>query len=135
MNGQQKAEANFQAFEQWIEVQTPESYANITHRGKLKRGDITKACGFAKSALTQNPRIRERLETLEEDLRVQGVLPRLSEKGECEKADAPLYEAKSDKVMDSKRLASLEKENLELKAKLARLEELAQVIEEMGIHV
>lgn len=135
MNGQQKAEANLQAFEQWILVQTPESYANIMHRGKLNRVDIAKACDFAKSALTQNPRIRQRLETLEEDLREQGVLPPLSDMGKSENVEVSLYEAKPEQAMDSKRLADLEKENLELKAKLARLEELAQVIEEMGIQV
>jgi len=135
MNGQQKAEANLQAFEQWIALQTPESFTQITHRGKLKRGDIAKACDFAKSALTQNPRIKERLETLETDLRTTGVLPPLSEKSEREQAELPKYQSDSDQVSSNKRLQELEKENLELKAKLARYEELAAVIDEIGLNL
>lgn len=134
-NGKQQGQANYEAFEQWISIQTAESYTEITHRGKLKRGDISKACGFAKSVLTQNPRIRMRLEGLEEDLRDIGILPLMSDKGQTEQAEIPMYEAKTDKIMESKRLAELEKENLELKAKLARFEEIAQVIEEMGIQI
>jgi hypothetical protein len=135
MNGQQKAEANLQAFEQWIALQTPESFTQITHRRKLKRGDIAKACDFAKSALTQNPRIRERLETLEADLRAKGILPPLSEKGEREKAEIPKYQSNSDQISSNKRLQELEKENLELKSKLARYEELASVIDEIGLNL
>jgi hypothetical protein len=135
MNGQQKSEANFQAFEQWIALQTPESFAQITHRGKLKRGDISKACGFAKSALTQNPRIRERLEALEADLRTKGILPPLSEKGEREQAEIPTYHSNAESLLNAKRLQALEKENLELKAKLARYEELASVIDEIGLNL
>lgn len=59
MNGQQKAEANLETFKQWILLQTPESFTQITHRVELKRVDIAKACGFAKSALVQNPSIRK----------------------------------------------------------------------------
>lgn len=135
MNGQQRAEANFQIFEQWIAVQTPESFAQITHRGKLKRNDIAKACNFAKSALTQNPRIRERLEALENDLRAKGILPPLSEKGEREQAEIPKYHSNSESLLNAKRLQALEKENLELKAKLARYEELASVIDEIGLNL
>lgn len=133
-SGQQKAEANFLAFEQWISLQTPESYTKITHRGKLKRSDIAKACGFAKSALTQNPRIRERLEVLEDVLREKGVLPSLSDTKAREDSKAPKYDSSSNsRIMESKRLAQLEQEVLELKAKLARYEELAEVIDEIGL--
>jgi hypothetical protein len=134
MNGQQKSEANFHAFEQWIAVQTDESFTQITHRGKLKRNDIAKACGFAKSAPTQNPRIRERLEGLEDVLREKGVLPSLSETKAREGSKAPKYDSSSSsRIMESKRLAQLEQEVLELKAKLARYEELAEVIDEIGL--
>lgn len=133
-SGQQKAEANLLAFEQWIAVQTDESFTQITHRGKLKRNDIAKACGFAKSALTQNPRIRERLEGLEDDLREKGVLPKLPETKARKTSKTPKYDSSTNsKIMESKRLAQLEQEVLELKAKLARYEELAEVIDEIGL--
>lgn len=133
-SGQQKAEANFLAFEQWIAAQTDESFIQITHRGKLKRNDIAKACSFAKSALTQNPRIRERLDGLEDDLREKGVLPSLSETKARDASKAPKYDSSSNsRIMESKRLAQLEQEVLELKAKLARYEELAEVIDEIGL--
>jgi len=134
MNGQQKSEANFHAFEQWIAVQTDESFTQITHRGKLKREDIFKACGFSKSVLTQNPRIRERLEGLEDDLREKGVLPKLPETKALKTSKTPKYDSSTNsKIMESKRLAQLEQEVLELKAKLARYEELAEVIDEIGL--
>lgn len=78
-NGRQIAEHNVSVFTAWIASKTDPDFRSITHRGALSRSVIAQECGFAKSALTQNPRIRSLLSELEINLRARGVLPALNE--------------------------------------------------------
>lgn len=76
-NGQQLADHNVAVFKAWMASKSDSDYRRITHRGALSRSVIAKECGFAKSALAQNPRIKSLLNDLEVHLRAIGVLPKL----------------------------------------------------------
>lgn len=57
----------------WMASKTDTDFRSMAMRGVLSRTEIATECGFAKSALSQNPRIREALKRLEDDLRERGV--------------------------------------------------------------
>ena len=139
-NGQQKAQQNLDAFHVWAATQTEEDFTQITFRGQLHRGEIAKAIGCGKSALTQNPALKEALKLLEDNLREKGVLPPLTESAK-NNADKPKqYDNTANrKQLNAKRVSVLEAENIELKAKVKELEgklrrfgELNETLSEMG---
>jgi hypothetical protein len=142
-NGQDKAQANVNAFIAWMATQTDETYTQIIYRGKLNRGEVAKAVGCGKSALIQNPEIKKQLITLEDGLRKDGILPPLSPSGVENKASKRPKRYDNTANMTARglsRLSQLEKENLELKAALHELElklslykELSEVMSEMGM--
>lgn len=68
-NGQQKAIHNLEAFQVWQATQSDDDFKQIIFKGKLNRGEITKAVGCGKSALNQNPELNETLVKLENTLR------------------------------------------------------------------
>lgn len=76
-NGKQLAEQNLAIFIGWVASKSDTDFRKIIARGVLSRTEIARECGFAKSALNQNPRIRNSLHTLEEQLRARAVLPPL----------------------------------------------------------
>ena len=78
-SGQQAAEENVRRFTAWAASKTDDEFRNLVSRGVLSRTDIAAECGFAKSALNQNPRIRDALRALESALRERGVLPSAAE--------------------------------------------------------
>lgn len=75
MNGQEKADQSYEAFRKWAASRTDADFREIVRGAQLNRGEICRECGFGRSALTQNPRIKEALFHLEDDLRERGVLP------------------------------------------------------------
>lgn len=139
-NGQQKAQQNVDAFEVWKATQSDDDLLQIIHRGQLKRGEIAKAIGCGRSALTQNPILRESLEHLETELRARGVLPPFAAEAEKAKSNPKEYDAsQASRQLESRRLSQLEAENIELKAKVRELEsrlehfgELSETLSEMG---
>lgn len=78
-SGRQLAEHNLSIFTAWIASKSDSDFRRIVHRGALSRSVIAQECGFAKSALAQNPRIKALLGDLETELRITGVLPQSSE--------------------------------------------------------
>ena len=74
-NGRQIADHNVSIFTAWIASKSDSDFRRIVHRGALSRSVIAQECGFAKSALAQNPRIKALLSDLETELRTTGVLP------------------------------------------------------------
>jgi hypothetical protein len=140
-SGQQKAQQNLEAFEVWKATQTDDDFRQIVFRGQLNRIEVAKGVGCGKSALNQNPALRKALKALEDELRDKAVLPPLTESAR-KNADKPkAYDNTANrKLLDSKRVASLEAENIELKAKLKELEirlerfgELSETLSEMGL--
>lgn len=140
-SGQQKAQQNLEAFEVWKATQTDDDFKQIVFRGQLNRIEVAKGVGCGKSALNQNPALRKALKALEDELRDKAVLPPLTELAR-KNADKPkAYDNTANrKLLDSKRVASLEAENIELKAKVNELEsrlerfgELSETLSEMGL--
>ena len=139
-NGRQKAQQNVAAFEVWAATQTDDDFTQIIFRAQLNRGEIAKAIGCGKSALTQNPELKKSLKALEDELRGKGVLPPLSDSAKKNEGKPQAYDNTANrKLLDSKRVSSLEAENIELKAKVKELEkrlerfgELSETLAEMG---
>jgi hypothetical protein len=139
-NGQQRAEQNLNAFRSWVATQSDDNFKQIVFRGQLNRGEVAKAIGCGKSALNQNPALRQELSLLEDRLRTEGVLPELNDTAKQEKSTPKKYDNTANrKSLDSKRVSTLEAENIELKAKvqglenkLARFGELNETLAEMG---
>ena len=138
MNGHQIAEENYQKFLAWISCKTNDDYKQMVYRGQLSRKEIATECGFGKSAINQNPRIKEALITLEDKLRKKEILPEKVEK----KSEDKLPERNIERVKnqrDSMRLNRLEQENTALRAEnqhfkeaLKRYQLLEEVISETG---
>lgn len=123
-SGQQVAEENVRRFSAWSASKTDDDFRNMVSRGVLSRTEIAAECGFAKSALSQNPRIREALSTLEAGLRERGVLPTVAS-GEEQAASPPTRSPDAARLArDAERLSRLEQENASLKAENAELKRL-----------
>ncbi|HHX8681486.1 TPA: VPA1267 family protein [Vibrio diabolicus] len=140
-NGRQKALENLKAFKVWEATQTDDDLKQIVFRGQLNRIEVAQRIGCGKSALYQNPDLKKALEALEDELRAKGVLPPLTDAAK-NNADKPkAYDNTANrKQLDSKRVSSLEAENIELKAKVSELEqrlerfgELSETLSEMGL--
>ncbi|WP_182039245.1 VPA1267 family protein [Vibrio alginolyticus] len=140
-SGQQKAQQNFEAFEVWKATQTDNDFKQIVFRGQLNRIEVAKGIGCGKSALNQNPALKKALKALEDDLRGKGVLPPLTDAAKKNEDKPQAYDNTANrKLNDSKRVSSLEAENIELKAKVKELEkrlerfgELSETLSEMGL--
>ncbi|MCC4854349.1 VPA1267 family protein [Vibrio lentus] len=140
-SGQQKAQQNLEAFEVWKATQTDDDFKQIMFRGQLNRNEVAKGIGCGKSALNQNPALKEALKALEDKLRGKGVLPPLSDAANKNEGKPQAYDNTANrKLLDSKRVSSLEAENIELKAKVRELEkrlerfgELSETLSEMGL--
>ncbi len=130
-SGQQIAEQNVAVFAAWVASKTDDDLRGMANRGVLSRVKVAKECGFAKSALDQNPRIKSALRELEDSLRLRGILPPAVERD----ADAPpspvVREPGRVRVaQETERLRRLEQENAGLKAEVA---ELKRAIEKYAV--
>ncbi|HDY8020013.1 TPA: VPA1267 family protein [Vibrio vulnificus] len=140
-SGQQKAQQNLEAFEIWQVTQTDDDFKQIVFRGQLNRIEVAKGIGCGKSALNQNPALKKALKALEGELRDKGVLPPLTNAAKKNADNPKAYDNTANrKLLDSKRVSSLEAENIELKAKIKELEkrlerfgELSETLSEMGL--
>ena len=139
-SGRQLADENVAKFVAWIASKTDADFRSLAIRGVLSRSDITAECGFARSVLTQNPRIRTALRELEDQLRERGVLPRAAQGAAGESDDAaPPALASAGSFRDVDRLRRLEQENaalraelVEVKQRLSRFAVLQDVLAETG---
>ena len=140
-SGQQKAQQNLEAFEVWKATQTDDEFKQIVFRGQLNRIEVAKGIGCGKSALNQNPALKKALKALEDELRSKGVLPPLTATAKKNEGKPQAYDNTANrKLLDAKRVSSLEAENIELKAKVKELEkrlerfgELSETLSEMGL--
>jgi hypothetical protein len=124
-NGQQIAQQNFDAFLVWMASKNDDDYRSLENRGVLSRTDIAKECGFAKSSLDQNPRIKTALKALEATLRERGVLPPPA--SNAAPAQTVVREpGKQRAAMDTERLRRLEQENASMRAELSELKRLLE---------
>ena len=121
-SGQQIAEQNVQTFASWVASKSDDDFRAMASRGVLSRKEVAKECGFAKSALDQNPRIKVALRELEDALRLRGVLPVAVERD----PDAPAVPLMREPgqlraALDAERLRRLEQENASLRAENAEV--------------
>lgn len=130
-SGRQIADQNVATFEAWIASKTDYEFRAMVSRGVLSRTEVAKECGFAKSALDQNPRIKGALRNLEDGLRLRGVLPPAVER-DPDAPSAPLMRepGRLRAVEDAERLRRLEQENAALKAEVA---ELKRTVEKFSV--
>jgi len=121
-SGRQLAEQNVAVFAAWLASKTDDDFRAMENRGVLSRKEMATECGFAKSALDQNPRIKAALHDLEEGLRLRGVLPPTVERNtEAEQAPLMREPGRLRAAEDAERLRRLEQENAALKAEAAEL--------------
>jgi len=119
MNGQERAEQNFVTFRSWAASQGDGTFRDMVVRGQLSRTEIANVCGFAKSVLVQNPRVKAALKALEDELRARGVLPPPGDPSDTKPTSPPNPRAGADQA----RLKRLEAENASLRAELSDLRE------------
>lgn len=121
-SGRQVAEENIKKFAAWVSSKTDDDFRSLALRGVLSRTDIAAECGFAKSVLNQNPRIKDSLQVLEEQLRGRGVLPKPANDSLGYIAEAPSTPTDViGRARDAERLKRLEMENASLRAELAEV--------------
>ena len=121
-SGQQLAEQNFIAFNTWLASKTDDDFRQLVSRGVLSRKEIAIECGFSKSALDQNPRIKSALKAAEHALRERGVLPTIADKSQEQPAEPLMREVGKQKLgLDTERLRRLEQENANLRAENGEL--------------
>lgn len=121
-NGRQISEENVKTFASWLASKSDVDFRAMASRGALSRKEIAIECGFAKSALNQNPRIKVALMDLESSLRARGVLPPLVEKSAAEAAAPLMREPGALRgALDAERIRRLETDNAILKAENAEL--------------
>ena len=121
-SGRQIAEESLTRFIAWAASKTDDEFRSLAVRGVLSRSDIVAECGFNRSALRQNPGIRDALQKLEGQLRERGVLPKEAISSSEEPAKLPSTLATSAGTLrDAERLKRLEQENASLRAELAEV--------------
>ena len=121
-NARQIADESVATFITWAASKTDDEFRSLAARGVLSRSDIIDECGFNRSALRQNPRIRAALQKLEDQLRERGVLPKAAAKASGEPVETPTPSAiGTSSFRDAERLKRLEQENAALRAELAEV--------------
>lgn len=121
-SGRQIAEENVQKFIVWAASKNDADFRAMASRGVLSRTEIAAECGFAKSALAQNPRIKDALTQLEDELRGRGVLPPPVARPTSEAVEPAMREVGGQRAMlDTERLRRLEQENASLRAENGEL--------------
>ncbi|ELR63725.1 hypothetical protein C942_03394 [Photobacterium marinum] len=136
-NGQELAKENVDKFNDWLKSMTDDDFRVMEHRGSLKRKLVAKGCGFAVSVLRQNPKVRALFVDLEDDLRKRSILPPLKEKESPNKDESQeLDQDEAKRGTQAAHANRLEQDNIELKAKVAKLtaekEKLEQELEKTG---
>jgi hypothetical protein len=122
-NGKQLAEQNLAVFTAWVTSKSDADFKQIENRGLLSRTEIALQCGFAKSALNQNPRIKEALRLLEDALRLRAVLPTPTSQELAKKAPAEIHHqiAAINNPNEEATLRRLQTENANQKAEIEEL--------------
>lgn len=139
-SGQQISEQNVKTFAAWAASKTDHDFRAMAGRGLLSRKEIAIECGFAKSALDQNPRIKTALRQLEDTLRARGVLPPAIEKSVEDEAKplmrepgklrgAPETERERRQAIE---IASLKAELSEVKRRLEKFVILSEALAQTG---
>ena len=112
-------------FRAWADSMSDDDFRQIVYvpRGILNRQEIKEQSGLSDQAIKKNPNVKEELKALEDRLREREVLPPLTEAGVKAQAGPKLYDKDARKSsMDAQRAAHLESSNHDLKVRVAELE-------------
>lgn len=138
-NGKQLGAENLAKFQAWVGAQTDEDFIQLVYRGQLNRTQLSKLTGINKKAITgENPDIAKELKTLEDGLRERNILPTKTEAKAKEDSQPKEYDQSATTAsMNKRRLSKLERENIELEAKLreskVKCEELEAKLREVNL--
>lgn len=125
----------------WLATQSDDDLLQSSEgRGKINRSEIVKAIGCSYNVVKNNRQVKDLIAAKEQELRDKGVFPQETAKTKSDKNKPREYDkTQQRKPLELKRMAALEAENLELKAKLRELEarlerfgELSETLSEMG---
>ena len=125
-SGRQVAEESLQTFQVWILGKSDDDFRAMESKGILNRTNMAKECGFGTSTFRQNPRVKQALNELEDDLRHRGVLPPKIDESAEEKGSPAIAMREPSRLkaaQESERLRRLEQENAALKAEVAELKQ------------
>jgi len=125
-SGQQLGEEYVQRFATWVASKSEADFRGMVGRGVLSRKEICRECEFSGSVLSQNPRVRDALKRLEDDLRARGVLPPAVAFDDSESAPKPSQRTENSPraAREAERLSRLEQENASLKAQIGELKRM-----------
>ena len=124
-SGRQLADENLERFVAWVASKSEAEFRDFVTRGVLSRKEIARECGFSKSALDQNPRIKMALRNLESSLREKGILPPVADKAASKNEEPKRRESGARRALfDAERLRRLEQENASLRAENSELKDL-----------
>lgn len=124
-SGQQLAEEYAKRFAAWAASKSDADFRSMVSRGVLSRKEICRECGFAGSVLNQNPRVRDALKRLEDDLRGRGVMPAPAATGDGLPVEPrPRSDDSHRSAREAERLSRLEQENASLRAENGELKRL-----------
>jgi hypothetical protein len=117
VNGRDRSDENVATFQAWVVAKTRSELRELANGDRLNRGEIARECGFSRSVLRQNPRVRQALADLEDQLREEGVIAAVEQTGGIPIRKRGQIQA----ATDAERLKKLEAENVALKAEVAAL--------------
>lgn len=151
LSGKQTSAFRIQAFKDWMDSMSDQSYRSIMHGGQLKREDIVTQCQelvptgvkFDRQCLTKNKNIEELLFKLETRLWEDKILlikPVLGKDDRQKKKIKPKQKETLPKGAISQkeaaklhqRILELESENEALKGNYGRFSEVAEVYQRLG---
>ncbi|WP_449288415.1 VPA1267 family protein [Marinobacter salarius] len=131
LNGVQKAQISYVSFRDWVRERKAagdwDRYLSSS-MDKLNRSEIAAECGFARSALGSNPRLKRFLRRVEKVLRKRGILKPVekidanSVKAESDSKDRTLGRTRSRVKTLEQQLAAVTVERDDLRRRLDRLE-------------
>lgn len=120
-NGQQLAKQNVARFQEWADERTASNdWPDYVRGAHLNRTEIAKECGFAVSALRQNPELKSRLEALEARLTDSGTF---RARPMAPEASSAARRAAQSASRDKARIKALEEQNAAQRAQIAALEQ------------
>ena len=138
LSGRDIGARNLQRFRDWIvEREAAGDWSDYIRNDKLNRSEIATECGFALSALRQNPAIKEALKTLEASLTMRGIL---GVGGAASAPDDATSLAADRRIMVAKgkaeqRVKSLEEQNAALRAEVHELRERLSHFKHLDEHL
>lgn len=131
-SNQEKSKRYVSEFQNWVEAHKIDGqfdrdfWTQVLNGSKVKRSEIMVVLGCAKSTVTTNAALVTVIEELEQQLQEAGIAPM---PGEQIKREPTYDQNKSRAAADTRLIAQLQKEVIDLKTKLKKFERLTEVMD------